>query len=210
MRSTRKDVDFLGEIEGLQINPQEICGKRWTGYALDFHSVSRGRRTEIGSLVEQVKYYHDRSKVQLIARIAAKFVKEKFTVIEYPVLPYLDAIIPIPPSDTNRPFQLVPEIAVKIVTLLKLPVYNNYLIKTKRTRRLQFLPSVKSKQAEIQGTFDVRSQDLQERCVLLFDDVYHSGTTLTEATEVLYKQGRVSRVLVLTLTRTYEDRNDEL
>lgn len=200
----------MADLEGLQINPQEIRGKRWTGYALDFHSVSRGRRTEIGSMVEQVKYYHDRSKVQLIARIAAKFVKEKFTVNENPVLPHLKTIIPVPPSYSTRLFQPVPEIAVKIGVFLKLPVYNDYLIKTKQTRRLQFLPSVESKQAEIQGVFDVRSQDLQGCCVLLFDDVYDSGTTLREATDVLHKQGHVSCVLVLTLTRTFKDRNDEL
>lgn len=194
----------------MQINPREIHGNWRAGYALDFYSESLGRRTEIGALVEQVKYYHDRSKVQLIARIAAKFIKEEFTVNEYPVLPYLKAIIPIPPSYTTRPFQPVSEIAEEIGTLLNLSVHTDYLIKVKQTPRLQFLPSVGSKQAAIQGVFDVRSQDVQGCCVLLFDDVHDSGTTLTEATNVLYKQGRVSRVLVLTLTRTYKDRNDEL
>ncbi len=200
----------MEEVRELQINPQEIHGNWRAGYALDFYSVSFGRRTEIGTLVEQVKYYHDRSKVQSIAGIAAKFVKEEFTVNEHPVLPYLKTIIPMPPSYTTRPFQPVPEIAEKIGALLNLPVYTDYLIKVKQTQRLQFLPSVESKQAAIQGAFDVRSQDLQGRCVLLFDDVYDSGTTLTEATDVIYEQGLVSRVLVLTLTRTYEDRNDEL
>ena len=197
----------MAEIAGLRINPQEIRGNWRAGYALDFYSVSLGRRTEIGALVEQVKYKDppDRSKIRPLAEIAAQFVREEFTVNEHPILPYLKTIIPMPHSYATRPFQPVPAIAEKMGSLLNLPVYTDYLIKVKQTPRLQFLPSVGSKQAAIQGAFDVRSQNLQGRCVLLFDDVYDSGTTLTEATDVLDKQGRVSRVLVLTLTRTYED-----
>ena len=109
----------------------------------------------------------------------------------------------MPPSQ-KRPFQPVPEIAKTIGSLLNLSVPTNYLIKLRQTRQIQHLPSVESKRAEIQGAFDVQPQDFQGRCVLLFDDVYASGTTLIEATDVLYRQGRVKHVLVLTLTRTYE------
>ena len=192
-------------MSNLQIEPkpQEIHGNWRAGYALDFYSVSLGRRTEIGELVEQVKYYDDRSKIQPIAEIAAKFVEEEFAVDGHPVLPHISAIVPIPPSKTDRPFQPVPEIATIIGSLLNLRVYT--LIKVKQVPRLQFLPSVESKQEAIQGAFDVQSQNLKGRCVLLFDDVHDSGTTLTEATDVLYRRGCVSHVLVLTLTRTYKD-----
>ena len=195
--------------EPLKLNPQEIRGNWWAGYALDFYSVPyneatrTGERTEIGALVEQVKYYDDRSIIQSIAEIAAKFIKEDFAVDDHPVLPYISAIIPMPPSQ-NRTFQPVPEIAETIGGLLNRSVPTNYLIKVRQTRRIQHLPSVESKQAEIQGAFDVQSQDLQGRCVLLFDDVYASGTTLTEATNVLSRRGRVSHVLVLTLTQTHQ------
>ena len=194
------------ELSNLLIEPkpQEIHGNWRAGYALDAYSVSYGRRTEIGTLVEQVKYYDDRSKIQPIAETVAKFVKEEFAVDGHFVLPHISAIVPMPPSK-ERTVQPVPEIAAKIGTLLNLPVRTDYLIKVRETRLLKFIPSVESRQAEIQGAFAVQSQDLKERCVLLFDDVYDSGTTLTEATDVLYKQGCVSHVLVLTLTRTYED-----
>lgn len=147
------------------INPQEIHGNWRAGWALDVHTLSSrplpsGRydteRTEFGELVFQLKYRDDRTKIQPIAEVAAKFVKEKFAVDGHFVLPYITAIIPIPPSDINRDFQPV----------------------------------------------SVRSQDLKNRCVLLVDDLYDSGTTVTEATKVLYEQGGVQHVLVLTLTRT--------
>ena len=73
----------------IRINPQEIHGNWRAGYALDFHTVSSRllpdgtydtERTEIGELIFQVKYRHDRSKIQPIAEIVAQFVREEFTV----------------------------------------------------------------------------------------------------------------------------------
>ena len=195
----------------VNLNPREIHGNWRGGYALDFHTVSSRLlpdgtydtdRTEIGKLVYQVKYQQDQSKIQPIAEIAAKFITEEFAVDGYPVLPYLSAIIPMPPSDTKRPFQPVTEIAAKIGDLLNRPIRTDYLTKVKQTELLKNLSDVESKQAEIQGAFVVQSQDLRGRCVLLFDDLYNSGTTLTEATDVLYEQGRVRHVLILTLTQT--------
>ena len=68
------------------INPREIHGNWRAGWALDIHTLSSrplpgGRydteRTEFGELVFQLKYRHDRTKIQPIAEVAAKFVKEK-------------------------------------------------------------------------------------------------------------------------------------
>jgi predicted amidophosphoribosyltransferase len=194
----------------IQINRQEIHGNWRAGYALDFHTVSSRllpdgtydtERTEIGELVYQAKYRHDRSKIQPIAEIAAQFIREEFTVNGDLVHRYLNAIIPIPFSDTNRPFQPVPEIAAEIGNLLNRPVFTNYLIRERPTRLIRDLRH-EERQAEIQGAFIVQSQDLRGRWVLLFDDLYDSGATLTEVTNVLYEQGRVRPVLVLTLTQT--------
>ena len=192
----------------IELNPQELHGIWRAGYALDFYSVpyneatKSGERTEIGGLVDRIKGDDDRSKIQPIAEIAAKFVEEEFVVDGHPVLPHISTIIPAPPSKP-RPLQPVPEIVARIGSLLDLSVRTDYLIKVKQTPRIRYLP-VARRQAAIQGAFDVQSQDLQGRCVLLFDDVYETGTTLTEATDVLHNQGHVSRVLVLTLTRTYQ------
>ena len=195
----------------VSLNPQEIHGNWRAGYALDYHTVSSRflsdgtydtERTEIGELVYQVKYCADRSKIQPIAEIAANFVKEGFPVNNEVLHRYLNAIIPIPPSDTNRPFQPVVEIASNLGNLLNRPVHANYLTKVKQTVLLKSLSNVESKQTEIQGAFAIKSQHLKKRWVLLFDDLYDSGSTLKEATKVLYEQGRVSYVFVLTLTKT--------
>ena len=198
------------------INPQEIHGNWRAGWALDIHTLlSRPlpgggydtERTEFGEWVFQLKYRHDKTKIQPIAEIAAKFVKENFAVDGHLVLPYITAIIPIPPSDINRAFQPVTEVAQEIGKLLSVPVRTDYLTKVKRTEPLKNLPDVESKREQLRGAFVVESQDLKNRCVLLVDDLYDSGTTLTEATKVLYEQGGVQHVLVLTLTRTRTGRD---
>ena len=193
------------------INPQEIRGNWRAGWALDIHTVSSHplpgggydtERTEFGELVFQLKYRDDRTQIQPIAEIAAKFVEEKFAVDGHLVLPYITAVIPIPPSDTNRDFQPVTKVAQEIGKLLGVPVRTNYLMKVKRTEPLKDLPDVENKREQLRGAFVIQSQDLKNRCVLLIDDLYDSGTTLTEVTKVLYEQGGVQHVLVLTLTRT--------
>ena len=193
------------------INPQEICGNWRAGWALDVHTLSSrplpsGRydteRTEFGELVFQLKYRHDRTKIQPIAEIAAKFVKEKFAVDGHLILPYLKAILPIPPSDKNRSFQPVTEVVQEIGKLLSVQVRTDYLMKVKQTTPLKNLSDVASKREQLRGAFIVQSQDLKNSCVLLVDDLYDSGTTLTEATKVLYEHGGVQHVLVLTFTRT--------
>ena len=194
-------------------NPQELSGNWRSGWTLDTHTISSRLmpdgydtdRTELGELVYQVKYHRDRSKIQLITGSAAEFIKENFKVDGHAVLPYIAAIIPIPPSDMKRLFQPVTEIAQEIGRLLNLPVRTDLLTKTKQTVPLKNL-NIEDKRKQLQGAFIVNTQDYKGKCVLLFDDLYDSGTTLTEATKVLYEQGRVRHVLVLTLTRTRKDR----
>ena len=197
----------------IQINPQEIQGNWRAGYALDIHTVSSRllpdgnfdtRYTDIGKMVYQVKHKRppDRSKIQPLAEIATQFVREEFTVNGYSILPYLDAVIPTPPSKMNRPFQPVEEIASKIGQILDIPVISDYLSKEKETIPLKNLEGEENRREQLHGAFAIQHTPKKYRCVLLFDDIYRSGETLTEITDVLHKQGNISHVLVLTLTQT--------
>ena len=104
--------DTHSSDQKISINRREIHGNWRAGWALDFHTISSRPlqdggydtdRTDFGELVFQVKYRHDRSKIQQIAETASEFIKESFTVDGYAVLPYITVIIPIPPSDITRP-----------------------------------------------------------------------------------------------------------
>jgi len=101
----------------IKINEQKLIGNWRMGWALDLHTISSKllsngtfdtQRTEIGELLYQLKYNFDKSKIEPIASIAASFLKTRL------VFPYLKAIIPVPPSKLDRPFQPVQELAIKI------------------------------------------------------------------------------------------------
>lgn len=194
----------------MNINPKEINGNWDAGWVLDVHTLSsvplpngefRTERSQLGELLFQVKYRHDRTKIPAIAEVVSEFVKGQIATDEHRDHPFPEAIIPIPPS-TFRDFQPVVAIAAKISTMLDLPAALNYLIKVKGTPPLKSLAHDYSRQEQLKGAFDLKSHIGNFRCVLLFDDIYRSGETLKEATHVLRDKGGVSRVLVLTLTQT--------
>lgn len=185
----------------IKINPRKIHGNWCVGYALDFHTARNTNQThtKIGAWVHLVKK-SDRNSIQPLAEVAAKFVKEKFVDNDHIVRPSL--IIPVLPSKPRSGnFQPVFEIAKEIGKILNLPYKEDYL-KKRKTRPIKDL-TIADKQEELRGAFAVQnSQHLQGKVILLVDDVYDSGETLKEVTNVLYRQGGVSHVLVLTLTRT--------
>ncbi len=194
----------------MNIHPKEIAGNWDAGWALDVHTQSsvplpggefRTERSQLGELLYQVKYRDDTTKIPPIAEVVSEFVKEQIAVDEHRDHPSPEAIIPVPPS-TIRRFQPVIAIAARIGEMLDMPAALNYLIKVKRTPQLKNLAHDESRHEQLKGAFDLQSQNGNFRCVLLFDDIYRSGETLTEATHALRSKGGVSRVLVLTLTHT--------
>ena len=86
--------------------------------------------------------------------------------------------------------------------ILNLPAPSDYLVKVRETIPLKSLEGHESRHEQLQGAFAVQEQRFRDRYILLFDDLYRSGETLTVATDVLHEQGSIARVYVLALTRT--------
>ena len=94
-------------------NPREIRGRWAAGYVLDFHSTGstyigddelghpqfETERTEIGDLLFRLKYRSDKTVVNELVDIAATFIREWGIEIT--------AILPVPPSRTDRTLQPV-------------------------------------------------------------------------------------------------------
>lgn len=175
------------------------------GWTLDVHTTSSvmrpdgsfdNTRSELGERLYQLKYHHDRGQLGPIAELTANFLKGLL------VFPYLKAIVPIPPSDKNRPFQPVLEVASEVGKLVNLPVPLDYLLKVRETIPVKNLEEGASRKEQLEGALSVADDRFRGRYVLLFDDLYRSGETLHAATDVLQDQGGVARVYALALTRT--------
>ncbi|MBI2829800.1 MAG: ComF family protein [Chloroflexi bacterium] len=192
-----------------EINPIELKGNWTKGFALDIHVISSvylgdnewgypqfdTKRSPLGELVFRLKYRSDKSVVDAIVQIVVDFLTKKWHITEE-----VDFLIPIPPSRA-RTFQPVLDIAERVGTLLNVPIYVDALRKIMDTPELKNRPPEERK-AIVAGVFDAEKTTVQEKSVLLFDDLYSSGATLTEATRILYEVGKVHRVYVLTLTKT--------
>jgi len=189
----------------MQINPQMLRGNWATGWALDLHTLRskalddgtfETEHTEIGHALYMLKYRCDRTQVEPIAEAASDFLKGR------PFFDGLEAIIPVPPSEMDRPFEPVWELALAIGRKLDLSVPLQYLMKVKRTRALKEIEHRQSRREELSGAFRVKDQRFARKWVLLFDDLFRSGETLNEIAYVLLTEGKVSGVFVLTVTKT--------
>lgn len=187
------------------MSPKEIKGRWKAGWALDVHTLSsipntdgtyNTTRSKIGEAVFQLKYRHNQEPMGFLVQELVTFLQTRL------VLPYIDVIIPTPPSQ-YRDFQLVPEIASRVANSLNKVIDADFLIKTKSTNQLKSIQDVDERQKIITGAFSVSSSErYRNKKILIIDDLYRSGTTLNEITKVLYDQANVNNVYVVTFTYT--------
>lgn len=185
----------------------EIKGNWKKGYALDFHTKSSlylGRdqyghdqfdttRTEIGQLVYDLKYNHNQTVVQKIIDIILTQIKgfEK-----------IDVIIPVPPSK-SRAYQPVLLIADALGIKTGISVIKNEIIKIRETPELKDINDPGERERILRDAFGIAGRNhLQNKSVLLVDDLYRSGSTLRAITDILYNKARVADVYVIALTKT--------
>ena len=116
-----------------------------------------------------------------------------------------DFLLPIP-LHTNRfrqrGFNQAEQIAQGIAHVWGVPIRTDILFRIRDTAPLSSLGSHEERMKNIAGAFEVGSPDLiQDRKILLIDDIFTTGTTINEALKVL-QIANPDCVDVLTLTRT--------
>jgi predicted amidophosphoribosyltransferase len=94
------------------------------------------------------------------------------------------------------------ELARALAGRLKIPMLTGTLIKTRPTRPQKEMTSLAQKKANVAGAFALtQSEAIRGKYLVLVDDLFDSGATLSEAARVLIR-GRPARIVVLTLTKT--------
>lgn len=188
------------------IHPQAIHGRWQSGVALDFHTTSSTPigyneaghmqfetvRPEIAELLYQLKYRGQTEAAQGIINAAAVYLR--------PHRPKFDLLIPVPPSSA-RAVQPVIILAQGIGTAIGLPVAG-CVTTTRSTAQLKNVSDPDERQQFVAGLYTVDPAYTTGRNVLLFDDLFRSGTTMNAITDVLLQQGQARSVRVMTITRT--------
>lgn len=192
----------------VEINPQRLFGNWTEGWSLDFHVLKSeflgydefcGKifdtvRTDIGDLLYFLKYKGVKENVKPIAETASKFL------IESGISKKLDAVVPVPPS-RYRSYQPVVRISHKISEILGLEFIEDCVIKTKDIDEIKNIPDRRERIRSLQDAFNV-DVNLEGKIVLLFDDIFQSGATLTAITDKILELGMAKNVYVLTVTQT--------
>jgi len=190
----------------MRINPVRLNGPWDKGYALDIHTVSstyigdnayghpefENEYSDMGQLLHSFKYRGKYSSLSDIIELTTPFINS------WDALNDVGFVIPVPPSK-SRPYQPTLEIAREIALLLNAGYSDEILIK---------LPSVESKglaaedKHQIQGSIIKTAQATQEHDMLLVDDLYKSGATISECVRLLREDPKINKIYVLTMTKT--------
>lgn len=194
------------EMAAVEIHPQKIEGRWQSGCALDLHTTSsipigpneQGHmqfqtvRPPIAELLYQLKYRSDQTAVSVIVETAADFLaphRQKF-----------DLIIPVPPS-TPRTIQPVIVLANGLGAAVRLPVVN-CITTTRSATQLKGVSDPEQRKGLLDGLYAVDAVHTTGKNILLFDDLFRSGSTMNAITDVLLKQGMAASVFALTITKT--------
>ena len=109
--------------------------------------------------------------------------------------------MPVPPSNTARKNQPVIEVARALSQHLRAPLCEACLSKAKNTAQLKDIFDYTKRTEILKDAFSVDALTEGKR-LLLIDDLYRSGATVSAIAQLLSTTGRVHAVYLLTLTHT--------
>jgi len=189
----------------------KIAGNWVKGFAYDVHTLDSvylgtdefGHKrfdttySEMGELVRQLKYRGDKTATTRIVDLLGKFKG----------IETYDAIIPAPSSKKSRSYQPVDEIASELGKRMGVSVLIDGLVKVEGGKELKNMDDYDERVAELKKSITLSDKiDVVGKKVLLLDDLYRSGATLSVSTEILYDKGKADNVSVLTMTKTRSNR----
>ena len=186
--------------------PRKIIGEWREGFALDLHTLSSEfighdefghprfdtKRSDIGELLYQLKFKSDKDTVQEIVKAVEEFMKAWD--------PAVDILVPVPPS-THRAVQPVLILANVISERLRIPLAD-CVTRTRDIPELKNVSDLDERLKLLEGLHTVDKLATRGKSVLLFDDLFRSGATMSAITTELYEAGEANDVFALAITRT--------
>jgi len=191
----------------VEYNAEEIPGPWRAGYSLDRHTVSSDYlgddpygnpvyetvRTPLGELLFRLKYRGDDSALTPIISVALEFLDQWN--------PPADLVVPVPPSNENRKHQPVILFAKALSAGAKIDLCDDCVAKKTPTEQLKNVHVYAERVKILRDVFGVEHGKVEDHRILLLDDLFRSGATLSALTQALYNKG-AKEVYALTITRT--------
>lgn len=142
----------------------------------------------IKKIIHAIKYYHRKDLIApLVSGIVTKKFREQIVLFNNPIL------LPIPMSTLRyytRGYNHSELIAKEFSKQLHIPFYANILIKSESTKQQSKLNSRKDRFKNIKNTFEITNKEtIQNKHIILIDDVTTTGATLLSAYDTLQRAG---------------------
>ncbi len=168
----------------------EFLGHNQFGYP-EYNTV----RTEVGKALYQLKYCSDLSQVDLLAKTMVAAIQRE--------LPTASFIVPMPPSKQRRIQPLI-ILGKKVAELLNIPFFENILLKVGNTPQMKDIGTKEEKIEALLGCFQINDTITNDGQldVLIIDDLYSSGASLSAATQTMSTYAKVGNIYVAAFTRT--------
>ena len=192
----------------LNISPMWVQGC----WVLDYHTISSvlqgtdkygnpqfdTRRTEIGELLYMLKFRPleaDDNMVTVMADTIADFIRKRAS--------HIDIIVPVPHSEPRPRLHNLLEC---LSEQLNVPVSFDSVTRTKDVPAIKNVQDYDKRVRLLQDVHRINPRGIAGKRVLLFDDVYRSGATMSSVARALYLEGSAKSVYRFAITRTRSNR----
>jgi predicted amidophosphoribosyltransferase len=174
---------------------KHISSSQYLGVDKFGHNMFDTTRTEIGEAIYQLKYCSNLEPVDSLVDTFVRGMKSLF--------PDAGFIVPMPPSKSRR-VQPVPLLAEKIAKKWGVPYFVDILVKNGSTAEMK---NVRDREERIKALMEVFAVNKIITTkgswhVLLIDDIYDFGSSVTTATRFLRSYGKINKVYFAAFTKT--------
>jgi predicted amidophosphoribosyltransferase len=185
----------------------DIVGPWNKGYAFDVHTIRseyKGEntyghplfetiRSPMGQFLYELKFKQEFPAIEKIMELLLK----EHTFNDF--VSMIDIILPVPPSNKYRRLQPVVLIAQEIAKIFKKELRQDILTSS-NSEEVKNL-DMHEKYAIIQKSLSIEGKIDKSKNILVFDDVFDSGSTLLAMTNALIER-EYTNIFVFTLTKT--------
>jgi len=178
-----------------------FCNQCKNKYFLDGVLIAGDYNNKIlAQLIKQLKYYHAEDISKILAQFLKDFIihyqkKNNFQLENFIFMP-----VPLHIKRENfRGFNQSQKILQEFSKFFKITINTKDLIKIKNTKAQAKL-NEKERKENIKGSFDWKGLDLNEKNIILIDDVVTTGSTLNECAQVLKNNG-AEKILGLVIAK---------
>ena len=161
------------------------CSHITNGAAASYYGVSN-----VGSVIHKCKYENGGDFPEYLVYLLYNAFLKAFGKYEY------DLILYVPPTHSG---DLVKHLAENFAQKAGIPISHG-LKKLRETQEQKIFQNKVSKQANISDAFDI-DEDVKGKNIILIDDIYDSGATVIEISQMLSKKG-AKFVTPLVLAKT--------